>query len=205
MAKSHLTNLLEKHDWRNGKSIAAIEGITEAILEILLKTSRDSGFLDEAKVITHDLRKPAFLLYFKSPEEVYDRLKQSIEIIMENAKTLACKDIIQKVKRHIDMNISENLQTEILAQHFFISSSYLSAVFKKKMNMTISAYIEGVRMEKAKQILKYGACNVADAAMAVGYPDANYFCKVFKRYAGITPSKYRMEKIKDYSKNNQIK
>ena len=75
-----------------------------------------------------------------------------------------------------------------------MSSSSLLLAFKKKKNMTITAYIEAVRMEKAKKLLKSGLCSVQDTAEAVGYLDANYFCKAFKRYTGSTPSKYRVEK-----------
>lgn len=57
--------------------------------------------------------------------------------------------------------------------------------------MTLTAYIEGVRMENAKELLKNEGFSIADVAEAVGYADTNYFGKVFKKYSGVTPGQYR--------------
>ena len=57
--------------------------------------------------------------------------------------------------------------------------------------MTLTAYIEGIRMENAKELLKNEGLSIADVAASVGYLDTNYFGKVFKKYSGITPGQYR--------------
>ena len=103
-------------------------------------------------------------------------------------------DLAQRIAWYIQKNYAGNLQMEELERQFFMSSSSLLLAFKKKKGMTITAYIESVRMEKAKELLKSGLYSVQATAEAVGYLDANYFCRAFKRYTGSTPSKYRLSK-----------
>ena len=57
--------------------------------------------------------------------------------------------------------------------------------------MNLTAYIEAVRMEKAKQLLRDGRLSVSEAALHTGYSDPNYFSKVFKRYTGLSPKLWR--------------
>lgn len=57
--------------------------------------------------------------------------------------------------------------------------------------MNMGSYIEGVRMEKAKEFLKGTEWPVTDIAIRCGYSDSNYFTKVFKKYTGATPRQFR--------------
>ena len=68
---------------------------------------------------------------------------------------------------------------------------YLSRLFKKEMGITLTAYIADLRTKKAAELLKTSMLSVAEIAMYVGYPDSNYFVKVFKKRYGMTPSAYR--------------
>ena len=56
---------------------------------------------------------------------------------------------------------------------------------------TLTAYIADLRTKKAAELLKTSMLSVAEIAMYVGYPDSNYFVKVFKKRYGMTPSAYR--------------
>ena len=59
--------------------------------------------------------------------------------------------------------------------------------------MTVREYITQLRIEDAKQLLKFSNISVTEIAMTVGYTDSNYFTSLFKQKVGITPSKYRKE------------
>ena len=85
----------------------------------------------------------------------------------------------------------EKLSVKALADAVFLTSTYLSALFKKETGQNISEYIVEVRMEKSKEYLKDNKLKLFEVAKLVGYNDANYYAKTFKKAEGLTPSEYR--------------
>jgi two-component system response regulator YesN len=68
--------------------------------------------------------------------------------------------------------------------------NHLCFVFKKETTFTINDYLTEIRIIKAKELFDQGEKVIQNVANRVGYADANYFSKCFKKYMGITPSKY---------------
>lgn len=64
-------------------------------------------------------------------------------------------------------------------------------MFKKETGYTLSDYVENVRMERARALLSMADSTVAEVAMQVGYTDAAYFSRVFKKATGLSPQKYQ--------------
>ena len=64
-------------------------------------------------------------------------------------------------------------------------------MFSKNMNGTVVQYITDCRMEKAKELLKNPQYRLYEVAEIVGYEDAKYFSKAFKKNTGTTPKEYR--------------
>ena len=69
--------------------------------------------------------------------------------------------------------------------------TYLSLLFKKDTGKTINQFITEVRIEKAKALLKKDRTPLSSIAWKIGYHDANYFSKAFKKETGVTPKAYR--------------
>jgi AraC-like DNA-binding protein len=59
------------------------------------------------------------------------------------------------------------------------------------MGVTLTDYINKTRLENSKMLLKSSDLPISVVALNVGYTDANYFVKLFKRMYGVTPSEYR--------------
>ena len=76
-----------------------------------------------------------------------------------------------------------------------MSSAYFSTVFKRDTGKTFIEYLTDYRMEEASKLLLNDNLKTYVIAERVGYSDPNYFTYVFKRKYGLTPSKYRKEKI----------
>jgi len=77
-----------------------------------------------------------------------------------------------------------------LAQMCHLSESCFRNLFKQYSGKTPSKYCLDNRMLRAKQLLENGLHSVAEVAAMVGYGDAGYFTKVFKKETGILPGKY---------------
>ncbi|MEK3873405.1 MULTISPECIES: response regulator transcription factor [unclassified Paenibacillus] len=90
----------------------------------------------------------------------------------------------------IDRHHHENLRLEMLAGLFNYSRSYLGQLFKNYTGEYFNAYLDRVRVEKAKELLAQGM-KVYEVAEKVGYSNVNYFHNKFKKIAGRSPSSYQ--------------
>jgi AraC-like DNA-binding protein len=74
-----------------------------------------------------------------------------------------------------------------LAEQFQLTPQYVNALFRRELGVTPVEFLNHLRVEKA-MTLRRGGMNVKDTAEAVGFSDAFYFSKVFKRIRGVSPS-----------------
>lgn len=100
---------------------------------------------------------------------------------------------ISKVIEYLSLNFSQEISLSALADIVHFSDSHLSKSFKKETGITISQYIARLRCENAAQMLKDTELSVQEISNYVGYPDNNYFVKVFKKQYGVTPTAFRTE------------
>lgn len=99
----------------------------------------------------------------------------------------ATKQYIFNNYRRSDLTISE------IAEEVYINETYLRTMFKQEVQMTIIEFISTLRMEQAKKMIETGGYTLAYIAEYVGYYDAAYLSKTFKKYFGVSPSKYKKE------------
>lgn len=88
-------------------------------------------------------------------------------------------------------NYTRNIVLDEVAASVHISPYYLSHLFREELGITFIEYLTRTRVERAKQLLSAGGMSVSDVAREVGYDDAGYFSRVFKKLTGRTPAAYR--------------
>jgi two-component system response regulator YesN len=99
--------------------------------------------------------------------------------------------VVEEVKLYIQSHYgNEELRIEDIANSVHMNYNHLCYVFKKETSITINDYLTELRMAKAKELFDQGEKVVQFVAGRVGYADANYFSKCFKKYIGVAPSKY---------------
>lgn len=103
------------------------------------------------------------------------------------------EDISAGLEKYIKSNISEPITSEILCKHLHCSRSNLYQISMRTFGMGIMQYVNYCRIECAKELLTKG-CSIAETAEKTGFADYNYFCKVFRKLAGCSPSEYRKSK-----------
>lgn len=192
MDKAHIMmTRLAEHYINRKYSIAGIEYLIEEMINLLKKVNQMTRPDYDFNTVVKTFRKNNYVLLYNSLDELKNDLQRVIDFVFEQKMLQSGRDIIQNIKLYIKNNYSEKLSVNHIAAKYHLSAAYLSVLFKEKTNTTLSAYIEEVRMDMAKKLICDDICNIADTAFAVGYTDPNYFCKVFKRYTGITPSKFK--------------
>lgn len=116
-----------------------------------------------------------------------------LEIIQESMEQADAgeKSVIREVVRYIQNHYNGDVSLPALANHVYLTPTYLCILFKKEKGVSLNDYITQFRMEKAKLLLKDRKLKLYEISQMVGYQDANYFAKVFRKWTGAKPSEYR--------------
>lgn len=117
-------------------------------------------------------------------------LENYLSLIQDN-HMMKNRQAMEWMKSYIRENYHKNLTLEDVSASAFLSPSYASRLFKENQNMTILEYITKVKLEQAKKLLRNPKYQIDDVAQMLGYYDASYFSKVFRRKIGMTPTQYR--------------
>ena len=97
------------------------------------------------------------------------------------------------VRRYMEDNYMFDLSLDSVSEILHISPAYLSAQFKKYQKMNFLDCLTELRINAAKQLLTDPLRSAAEVASMVGYEDASYFARAFKKRTGMTPTQYRRE------------
>ena len=135
------------------------------------------------------------LLKCRTLQEVYDKTVGFYEdicgYIKRNSEYEAGtlnNDILAFVKSNC---FEVNLSLSYLADRFSVSQSYLSRFFKSRTEMNFIDYLHTLRLVKVKHLLTNSQKTINEIAMLCGYIDNHSLIRVFRKYEGITPGRYR--------------
>ncbi len=119
---------------------------------------------------------------------LYDLLPR---ILFENAIMLVHDPFVSNAVAFIDANLQGRLSVTALCKEFHVSKNYLYEAFKDNLGKTVTEYINEQRMRVAKELLESSREPVYKIAEKVGVDNYTYFCKLFKKLTGVTPTEYR--------------
>ncbi len=100
---------------------------------------------------------------------------------------------IEEIAYYIQNHYSEEISLQEFSEKFYLSREYISRKFKQIYGENLSDYIVRIRMNKAKELLKFPRLKIYEIAGEIGYQDDKYFRKIFKKMVGMTPNEYRKE------------
>lgn len=127
-------------------------------------------------------------------EAIYEEMPSAYCTTVRELALTALPPLVKEVVTFIRFNIDQPISLNTLAKTFGVHPAYLSRTFKKTMGMTVTDYINTLRIQEAKYLLEQGNASVARVALSVGYNDSNYFSKVFTKLEHMTPHEYRKQK-----------
>ncbi|WP_238649635.1 response regulator transcription factor [Paenibacillus piscarius] len=122
-----------------------------------------------------------------------DYLNRIMELTTSAASTQGGNAKMMKLLQYIEEHYAEPLSLTELARHFHFNPSYLSSLFTTHNHEGFKEHLNTVRTDKAAELLRAGEAPIAEVSSMVGYGDHSYFCKVFKKYYGLSPSGYRRQ------------
>ncbi len=102
-------------------------------------------------------------------------------------------DIVEMALKFIQKNYRDQLTLEKVAAAVYLNPVYFSHLFKQSNGIGYKEYVIQLRIQKAKELLKYSTTKITDIAEQVGYQDMRHFTQVFRKAVCMTPSEYRSQ------------
>lgn len=186
--------VLSRNELRNSKNMF-IAGIT-----LFTRAAIEGGVPEETAYALSDG-------YIQTVEECTN--KYSIEKLSQKAAMRFAEEVqkhgmrnysrtIEAAVKYIHLHLHAPITLEETAEAAGLSPSYLSRLFKKETGMYLVDYIQKERIEAACNMLTYSDYTAAQISEYLCFSTQSYFIKIFKKYKGTTPAKYRKYRIQDW-------
>lgn len=101
---------------------------------------------------------------------------------------------IKKSIEYIGNHYADEITVTKVAAHINFSPTYFSRLFKKETGRSYVEYVQFVRLQRAIALIRHSDETLEQIAEELGFNTPNYFCNVFKKFVGLTPSEYRATK-----------
>ena len=95
--------------------------------------------------------------------------------------------------QYISRNVFSHIQIENMAKELGYSRPYLCSRFKQEMGITLTQYIQQVKVEEAKRMLQFSDYNLSEIAGLLSFSSQSHFQTVFKKITGLTPLAYQKQ------------
>lgn len=194
-ARGLLNELLGHIFFATGGDFATMRARSLELMALLSRAAADGG-VDLEEVLELNRRFLKESDYLRTTDELTVWLTKVIEryaSLVFDLVDVKHKDIIYKAINYMKRNFTGKLTLEDTARHVGFSPTYFSKVFKDEMGTTFNNYLGNLRVERSKVLLLADGRSVSEVCAAVGFEDQSYFIKVFRRYTGVTPGKYRKQ------------
>lgn len=124
-------------------------------------------------------------------KNIGNRMIRKYCLLVQNYSRRSYSPLVQNCLDYIDFHYAEDLSLDSLASQCSVSNSYLSTLFKKEMQVTLTDYINTTRIRQSLILLNSTTLSIQEIASRCGFSDSNYFARTFKKFQGQSPKGYR--------------
>lgn len=103
---------------------------------------------------------------------------------------------IAPILSYIGKNYKSIMSISDIANEFFITKYHLCRIFKESTGLTITQYINGLKVHQACELLRKTDSSITEIGFTCGFNSTMYFCKTFKEIVSMTPSEFRQHTLK---------
>jgi AraC-like DNA-binding protein/CheY-like chemotaxis protein len=112
------------------------------------------------------------------------------------------RSILERALTYLDSNLHKKIVQADVAHSFGLSTFQFSRLFKRLTRVTFQEYLLSRRIEEAQRLLENPKASITDVCFTVGFQDLSYFTRIFQRYVGLSPSRYRQAREADTERGN---
>ena len=103
---------------------------------------------------------------------------------------------ITPILSYISENYKSILNISDIANEFYITKYHLCRIFKESTGLTITQYINSLKIHQASELLRKTDSSITEIGFACGFNSTMYFCKTFKEIVNMTPSEFRQHRLR---------
>jgi len=163
---------------------------SRVIKELFMSILKDAFYPYASMDELSELRREYITLL--STESVLDVAKSMIMRFIDMRQSKQRCSVVEAVNSYIETHYKERVTLKGLSEHFYVSPNYLSTQFNRYNGMSLTDFVQRVRVEAAKVHLRDPHLKVSDISKKIGYSSESYFIKAFKKHVGMTPQVYRV-------------
>ena len=137
----------------------------------------------------------------KSPTVELESIRDTYSILLVLMKAVEARYLptekqqkIAPAVEYITTHYTQNLTNDALAARAGISTVYFRKLFEQVYGTSPIAYVQDLRIKKAKEMLETDYGNIGDIALSLGYKSIYDFSRAFKKRTSLSPSRYRAQR-----------
>lgn len=132
------------------------------------------------------------ILQCSTLSEIKDQIRLILNSIFYKINDIEKHNSLVKIAvNYITQNYNKDISLESISKQIYITPGYLSQLFKQEIGINFLEFVNKYRIEKSKEFLKDKTLKNYEIATLVGYSNEKHFSKTFKKYTGLTPTKYK--------------
>jgi two-component system, response regulator YesN len=205
-AQRLLNEILGNVFFSSGRDFEIIKFRIQEIIVLLSRAAIDGGAQPD-DILTYNYQYLREIGQFRDVDSLAYWLSGVLNWYSEqvfNLQEAKHVDRLARTLHYINSHYTEKISLEEAASYAAFSPAYFSKIFKEEMNCSFTQYINQIRVDHAKTLLRTTPCTLVEIAGLVGFEDQSYFSRVFKSIAGISPGKYRENSGKIQRNNQEI-
>lgn len=186
---NQLFNYLESNQFLLEETVLVCRKVIKKVVERFKNLSQKDS-VEIPLLFDRDLD----VLLFDSYEFMQEMFEKDLEkVIFEfDLKEVDNKDwLMERALDYIHSYYKSDIKIQEVAGVINISPNYFSTLFKQKTGKNFNEYVNHMRVEEAKTLLAETPFKVSEISEQVGFHEYKYFVEVFKKFSGVTPTKYR--------------
>ena len=196
-ASQKLLNELLVHIYSYSDSnLPHIKSYIRDLLVLMSRAAIDGG-ADVDEIFNLCYRYESEVNTFTGPEElnrwVAAILHKFISFVFD-FNAIKHQNVIFKTTAYIKEHLTEKLSLDQAAAQVYLSKSYFCHIIKDELGCTFTEYVNRLRIERSKVLLRSTNTPIAEIACSVGFDDQSYFTRIFKKQTGTAPGKYREQR-----------
>ena len=108
------------------------------------------------------------------------------------------QNVIFKTNAYIKEHLAEKISLDQAAEQVYLSKSYFCRIIKEELGCTFTEYVNRIRVDRSKSLLRNSGMSIAEIACAVGFDDQSYYTRIFKKQVGVAPGKFREQAVQKH-------
>ena len=155
------------------------------------KAEVDKRYFDKLSRLCEVFSSSDPVIRMKKNAALYDILTLLLQ-------TAAPKTLSDKICAFLETQTDRSFTRALIEQEFYLSYSYMAAVFAKEKGMSPGSWHNKARMKKACELLRSTDMSIGETAAVLGFDDALYFSRKFRQKYGVSPAGYRKKALERY-------